>query len=84
MAEEKKEEPTLAKVVPVLKVDLDSDPKDSVAFALLEDWVKRVPEDEIEAYRLLYIRLWESVKVSVRGALAMGVGSLGLGSLPTA
>ena len=67
MAEEKKDDGlTPAKAtpapVPVLKVDLDSDPKDSVAFALLDDWTKRVPEDEIEAYRVLYIRLWEAVR----------------------
>lgn len=67
-AEEKKEETPVAPKQekappPVLKVDLDSDPKDSVAFTLLGDWTKRVPEDELESYKLLYVRLWESVKV---------------------
>jgi len=51
-------------VAPVLKVDLDTDPKESVAFTLLEDWAKRVPEDELESYRILYTRLWESVKIA--------------------
>ncbi|GMI18091.1 hypothetical protein TrLO_g1215 [Triparma laevis f. longispina] len=68
-AEEKKEETPAAPKQekappPVLKVDLDSDPKDSVAFTLLGDWVKRVPEDELESYKLLYVRLWESVKIA--------------------
>ncbi|GMH48988.1 hypothetical protein TrVE_jg8776 [Triparma verrucosa] len=67
-AEEKKEETTAAPPKkappPVLKVDLDSDPKDSVAFTLLGDWTKRVPEDELDSYKLLYVRLWESVKIA--------------------
>ncbi|GMH49546.1 hypothetical protein TrRE_jg4562 [Triparma retinervis] len=71
VGEEKKEEAVVAApaappkpVAPVLKVDLDTDPAESVAFTLLEDWAKRVPEDELESYRLLYTRLWEAVKIA--------------------
>ncbi len=39
-AEEKKEEPKVQ--APVLKVDLDSNVEDSVAYSLLDDWAKKL------------------------------------------
>ena len=78
VGEEKKEEAVAAPpaapskpVAPVLKVDLDTDPAESVAFTLLEDWAKRVPEDELESYRLLYTRLWEAVKIAFENEKTM-------------
>ena len=56
--------PPPKEVAPVLKVDLDTDPADSVAFTLLDDLAKRIPEDEVESYRVLYCRLWEAVKLA--------------------
>ena len=39
-AEEKKEDPKVQ--APVLKVDLDSNVEDSVAYSLLDDWAKKL------------------------------------------
>ena len=47
---------------PVLKVDLDTNPQDSVAFTLLDDLTKRIGADEVEALKAVYQRLWEGTR----------------------
>ncbi len=51
-AEEKKEEPKVQ--APVLKVDLESNVEESVAYSLLDDWAKKLGKEQDE--QLAHVR----------------------------